>query len=292
MIIDLKGVLLKIYDGNVNPSDDLPGFTSNKLDIIIGEGNLTWTEKRNIAYKTNKGILYDVAEGDEAPLDVRFDFMWEYIKGSPESGSDPTIEEALKGIGNASTWRNAFDPASGDKYANPCGSHGVHIMIERRPCFDTDELERIYLAFFTYAQLDHDLRNATVSCTGTCNEAVARSRRVPNQVQVNELVGPVVPDVTGLYTYKYMWEPWASLDSTDPTPIMMPVYYNATSGYYIYPAWTTPAGATEYHLFPSLTTFSSSWDQDSVHSTDLPYGNYSPSVALPIPTGTVTIVQA
>ena len=288
----MKGTLLEIRDGGVNPSDDIPGFTSNKLSIRIGEGNLTWTEKRNIAYKLDKGVLYDVALGDESPIDVRFDFMWEYIKGSTESGADPTIEDALKQTGNASTWISAFDPLSGNLYADPCKPYAVHLMIERSPCFDTDELERIYLGFFHYNQFDHDPRGGTVSCTGTCNEAVARSRRVPNQVTVSALVGPVVPDVTGVYTYKYMWEPWNSFDFTSPTPEMMPVYYNATSGYYIYPTWTTPTGTTRYHLFQSLSDFTVAWDQDAIHSTGLPYGNYSPDASgPPLPTGTVTIAR-
>jgi hypothetical protein len=153
--IDLKNVTIKLKDG-----------AAAELEVKIGEGNLTYTEKVNRDYTLDRGLLDDVRDGDEAPMDVRMDFLWEYIKGSPESDSLPTIEDVLKRQGAASAW------VSTD--ADACRPFCVDIELTNLPtptgCGDQ---EVITLPDFRYEQLDHDLRAASVSCTGKCNAKVA-----------------------------------------------------------------------------------------------------------------------
>ena len=94
--IDLKDVTFKIKDGTTP--------TPNEVEIKIGEGTLTYTERQNMDYTLNRGTLDEVREGDEVPMDVKFEFTWEYIKANTTSGGTPTIEDALKQIGNAVAW--------------------------------------------------------------------------------------------------------------------------------------------------------------------------------------------
>lgn len=73
-LIDLKDCTMTIKDGST---------VQESISILIGEGNLTWSEKRNIEYKTDRGSLATgaVREGDQVPVDVSFEFVWNYIKG-------------------------------------------------------------------------------------------------------------------------------------------------------------------------------------------------------------------
>jgi hypothetical protein len=92
MKIDLKHAIFSIKDGAGTPKT---------LEINIGEGTLTFSEKRAIEYVKNRGLLGSTREGDQDPVDIRFDFIWEHLK-SAAGDTVPTPYEALKKIGAAS----------------------------------------------------------------------------------------------------------------------------------------------------------------------------------------------
>jgi len=151
--IDLKDCTITLKDGD-----------GHSLEVKVGEGNLTYTESRNIQYTLDRGHLDEVREGDEVPMDVKLDFTWEYLRGSPlsASGGTPSIEEALKNIGNADDWVSSDSDA--------CRPYAVDIEVVYAPqpanCGDK---ETITLADFRYEKLDHDIKAGTVSVTGKCN---------------------------------------------------------------------------------------------------------------------------
>lgn len=151
--IDLKKTTLKIKDGTGTP---------NEVEIKLGDGNFTWTENRDIEYTPDRGILDEVKENDEQPMDISFEFKWDYIEGSPSSGALPTVYEAIKGIGNASSWIST-DP-------DACRPFAVDIEIFYDPTPSTcgDE-EIITFPDFRYDDISPDLREAQISATGRCN---------------------------------------------------------------------------------------------------------------------------
>lgn len=149
--IDLKNATIKIKDGTTP--------TPNELEITIGEGNLTYNEKINIIYTKNRGALDEVREGDEEPLEVNFDFVWEFLKAN--TGDDPSVEDVLKKRGEASGW------VSTD--ADACRPYAVDIEILYTPPCGGAYLEKIVFPDFRPEQLNHDLRNASVSVSGKCN---------------------------------------------------------------------------------------------------------------------------
>jgi hypothetical protein len=162
--IDLKYAYIKIKDGST---------PANEITVKIGEGNLTYSEKRNIEYTLDRGILDEVREGDQVPVDVKLDFVWEYITGGTGSGSTPTVEDALKMTGGASDWvstdTDECRPAACD----------IEVTYLPQPARCGDQ-EVITLADFRYEELSHDLRNGTVSVSGRCNitaATVVRSAR-------------------------------------------------------------------------------------------------------------------
>ena len=135
--------------------------TPQEIEIKIGEGNLTFTEAKNIDYILDRGRLDDVREGDQVPVDVNFDFKWDYILGVTGS-STPSVEEALKGIGEASDWTSTDSDA--------CRPFAVDIEITYLPVPSTcGDKEVITLPDFRYENLEHDLSAGAISCSGKCN---------------------------------------------------------------------------------------------------------------------------
>ena len=54
--IDMKESVLKIKDGTTTP---------NELTVLIGEGNLSWTERQERQYELDRGNLDTVRNGDD-----------------------------------------------------------------------------------------------------------------------------------------------------------------------------------------------------------------------------------
>jgi hypothetical protein len=161
--IDLKDVTLKIKDGTP--------VTPNEIDIKIGEGNFTYTEARNIEYTLDRGLLDEVREGDEIPVDVSFDFVWEFITNGTGSGVVPSIEDALKQKAAAAAW------VSTD--ADGCRPYAVDLeLVNSVNCgSSSNPIETITIQDFRYESLDHDLRAGTVAVSGRANVTEADAVR-------------------------------------------------------------------------------------------------------------------
>lgn len=161
--IDLKDATIKIKDGTATP---------NELTVKVGEGNLTYSENRNIEYTLDRGVLDEVREGDQVPVDVSLDFVWDYLKGQTGSGT-PTVEDVLKQRGEAAAW------VSTD--ADTCRPYAVDIEVTYAPSpVSCGDMEIILLQDFRYETLDHDLRAGTVATSGRCNVTEATVTRQTN----------------------------------------------------------------------------------------------------------------
>jgi hypothetical protein len=159
--IDLKKATLTVKDGSTTP---------NELVVKIGEGNLTFSEKRNIEYSLDRGLLDTVKEGDQVPMEVNFEFLWEYIMG--KDSSTPGLKEALTKTGGASGWVSSDTDA--------CRPYAVDLELEYLPTpASCGDKETILLPDFRYESLDYDLRNAQISCAGKCNALSPSVTRAP-----------------------------------------------------------------------------------------------------------------
>lgn len=161
-IFDLKNAILTIHDGT--PSVPL------SITAKLGDGNFTWSEKRAIEYKKDRGLLDTVRLGDQDPLDVKFEFNWVFILGDTGDGSGFTtsIHDALTKQGGATAW------ISSD--ANTCAPYAVDLVLTYTPCALKTEV--ITFVDFRYEQLDFDAKAGTVSCTGKCNVIKPTDARV------------------------------------------------------------------------------------------------------------------
>ena len=134
-------------------------FLPQRVEVKIGEGNLTWSEKKEYEYLTDRGNLDTVKEGNDQPVEMSLEFVYEYIKTS--SGKDITPVDALKRSGEASEWVSSA--------ADQCEPYAVDIRaLHCVPC-GTDEDEDVNFTDFRYESLDFDMGAATISVGGKCN---------------------------------------------------------------------------------------------------------------------------
>lgn len=140
------------------------------LEITIGDGNLTYDEKRALEYKLNRGLLDQVRLGDQAPIDVNFQFAWTFLT-SKSGGTVPSFEEFIKRRGPAVAYTTA---------GKDCEPFAVNIVLEQsQPCASDDHpIERIVLPQFRHTSLNHDPKAGTVTCQGTCNATEALITRI------------------------------------------------------------------------------------------------------------------
>jgi hypothetical protein len=145
----------------VAQTDGVPvTYGPHQLEFRIGTGNITYDEKRQMLYVKNRGLLDIVREGEQEPIDIKMDFTWEFL--SHASGdSVPTIEEALKNTGLASTWTSS-EP-------DLCQPYCVDVEIEYQPQCTGVNREIIDLKKFRWESLNHDLKQGMVAITGKCN---------------------------------------------------------------------------------------------------------------------------
>jgi len=164
--IDLKNTTLIMRDG-ATP-------TPNVLDIKIGEGNLTWTERVERNYVLDRGKLDIVNNGDEQPVEVSIDAVWEFIT-APVGSAAPTIIDFLRRVGEAAAFVSV-DP-------DVCQPYAVELEIKHVPlCAGaavnlSDDIEITIIDIFRYEQVDFDLRAGTFAISGRANVVTAVSSR-------------------------------------------------------------------------------------------------------------------
>ncbi len=157
--IDFKQATVKLRD-NTSP-------TKKTLEVKLGEGNLTYDEKRNIIYDKDRGKLGSTRKGDEEPMDVSLNARWIYTKAS--SGGTETVEDVLKNRGEASDWVSTS--------SDLCEPFCVDIVVEYIPLCSADEKEEVVLPKFRYESIKHDYKAGMLDISGKCNATEATVTR-------------------------------------------------------------------------------------------------------------------
>jgi len=134
-------------------------FINQRIEISVGEGNLTWTEAKEYEYLRERGDLDTVKEADEQPVEMSLEFVYEYIKTS--SGQTITAPDALKQQGEAAEWVSSS--------ADLCEPYAVDVLVKHCVPCGTDEDEDVLFVDFRYESLDFDVGEATIAVGGRCN---------------------------------------------------------------------------------------------------------------------------
>lgn len=156
---NLKQAVLVVSDGTTP--------TALNMTVKIGDGNLTYSETKNREYLLNRGLLDDVRDGDDVPVDLSFNFRWEYIKA--DTAQPAMVEDVLKKRGVASAWVTTSSDA--------CAPYCVDLTFTFTPACSAEEDEALLFSDFFYEKLDHDAKAASISCSGKCNVTEATSTR-------------------------------------------------------------------------------------------------------------------
>lgn len=160
---NLRNAVLKIKDGTTP--------TVKTLTVKIGEGNLSVSEKKNREYRMDRGTLDTVRDGDDTPLEVSFDFRWQYLKAS--TGDTPSVRDVLRKEGEASAWVTTDSDA--------CAPYAVDLEFTWTPECTADDIETITLPDFRYEEISYDAKAGTIAVSGKCNVTamtIARTAQV------------------------------------------------------------------------------------------------------------------
>jgi len=145
--------------GDLPANDDVITFFPQQLDIKIGDGNVTYTEANEYEYDLDRGVLDTVREGDQVPIDVSIDFVYEFI--TTGTSEEITPMDALKQIGGATLWVSSS--------ADPCEPYSVDLEVVYTPLCTTSEIETTLFPEFRSESREVDFGEASVSVSGRCN---------------------------------------------------------------------------------------------------------------------------
>lgn len=119
-----KPLVRNLRDGTLTINDG----DSNTLVVVLDEGNLEFSETRNVIQVKNRGVLDHLRSGDEEAVTVSFTGRYLYLlKDTGDTDETVSVREALLKKGGASGW--ASTGVTGEPYqvelvfevANPGG---------------------------------------------------------------------------------------------------------------------------------------------------------------------------
>lgn len=139
--------------------DGVITFLNQQIEIKVGDGNITYTKNKEYEYLLDRGDLDAVREGNQVPMDVNVDFVYEFITTGTSEAVTPS--DAISGEGGADEWVSSSD--------DDCEPYCIDIEIEHTPPCGTAEAEITILPEFRADSEECDLGAATVSAQGRCN---------------------------------------------------------------------------------------------------------------------------
>ncbi len=140
-------------------SNNAVTFIYQRIEVKVGEGNLTWTEAKEYEYLRDRGNLDTVKEGDEQPVEMSMEFIYDYIK--TQSGKTITPVDAIKQVGEAAEWVSSS--------SDLCEPYAVDILAKHCVPCGTDHDEDVLFTDFRFESLDYDVGEATIAVSGRCN---------------------------------------------------------------------------------------------------------------------------
>jgi len=142
-------------------------FLPQRITVKIGDGDLTWTESRELIYDRDRDLLDTVRLGQEQPVSIDLNFTFEYV--TTQSGQLITPVDALKKKNEATEWVSSS--------SDLCEPYAVDIyVIHDVPC-GTDYDQDFRFADFRYESLDYSIKDATIAVSGQCNVSEVQTTR-------------------------------------------------------------------------------------------------------------------
>lgn len=152
---------------HIPSAQDVVTILGRCLEVKVGDGNLTWDTAQTFEYEMDRGQIDAVVEGDDVPVDVRLDMVYEFLTAITGAGT-PTPEDVLKNRGEAATWITSG--------ADPCELYCVDIEVDYAPPCNVDH-EITTLPEFRWESVSHDISQATLAASGKCKTTDVTSIR-------------------------------------------------------------------------------------------------------------------
>ncbi len=133
-------------------------FLPQRVTLKIGEGNITYTEHNEYEYLLDRGDLDTVKEGNEVPMDVKLEAVFEHITTGTSENISPM--DALKGVGGAAEWVSAA--------SDLCEPYCIDVLVIHTPPCGTAETETVTFPDFRSEQREINYKDATISVDGKC----------------------------------------------------------------------------------------------------------------------------
>lgn len=134
-------------------------FLPQKIEIKIGDGNITYTENDEYEYELDRDRLDTVRKGADQPMQVNIDFVYEAITTGTSESIAPM--DAIKRRGSASEWVSSSDDL--------CEPYAVDIEVVHTPECGTKQNEVTIFPDFRSESREVDYGEATISVQGRCN---------------------------------------------------------------------------------------------------------------------------
>ena len=148
----LRDVTMTLRDGTTP--------TANELELVIGDGNVTWTEQRPLEYTNDRDLLDERRLAAEVPMEVNLTAKLDYYTGLT-AGSVPSPMDAFYFQNHASTWESTD--------SDPCRPKCLDLVMDNVPtCDGTDARETYIFPKFFAENVDFDVQAAQLSIRGTC----------------------------------------------------------------------------------------------------------------------------
>ena len=155
-LIDLKNCDIELTDG-----------TPTTVIVRVGEGNLTFSEKRNYDVQLNRGKLdgMGIKKGDEAPVEFSLDIAWDWIQGTSATPVTGGFESILSIIGR--TLDVNGDPVGKSTDGDECNPYAFTMTVKyNAACGTTPNKKDLTFALCRYDQLQYDIGGAKLQMTG------------------------------------------------------------------------------------------------------------------------------
>lgn len=146
---------------------DVLTITGRCLNIKVGDGNVSWDENTNYDYEMDRGHIDAVVEGDDEPLAVTLDLVYEFVTAVTGSGV-PTPEDVLKQRGEAAGWLTTG--------ADPCELFAVDLEVDHAPpCAQEHEITTF--REYRWDSVGHDMGQASLSVRARCKTTAPETFR-------------------------------------------------------------------------------------------------------------------
>jgi len=149
-------------------ADAVITFLPQQVEIRIGDGDLSWTESREVLYDLDRDLLDDVRLGPEQPLELNSAFIFEWA--ATGSGEAISPVDAIKRIGAADEW------VSSD--SDQCRPYALDIVVDHVVPCGTNQDQRFTFEDFRWESLEYSIQDASITLSGRCNRTDATVSRL------------------------------------------------------------------------------------------------------------------